>query len=300
MGWLTPVREESVHDSSGLLPPPCDTPGAARTGARWALSRPGDLCLGGWWLSGYRPRGSGRQAVGEVAAGDTSGARGLADDAVLGPSGHCGIVAARRCPVKADRVATGYTRRLIVRMMPPHSAEGGAHVLRRMRYGEPRRSAFLHGLRSGARRGRVAPELVAGLRVARLGDRLFAVILDTALLGALFAVVGMWAAARWGGVTPSGFAMTGDAGRPHVRRRRGLRLPLLLAARGALRRHDRQGHRGGEGLRTSAGTRAARSARSSATCCDSWTASPSTSSASWSPSSPGSASASGITSPGPT
>jgi uncharacterized RDD family membrane protein YckC len=52
-------------------------------------------------------------------------------------------------------------------------------------------------------------ELVAGLRVARLGDRLLAVILDTALLGAVFAVVGMWAAARWDGVTASGFEMTG-------------------------------------------------------------------------------------------
>ena len=49
----------------------------------------------------------------------------------------------------------------------------------------------------------------AGQRVARLGDRLLAVILDTALLAAVFAVVGMWAAGRWGGVTASGFEVTG-------------------------------------------------------------------------------------------
>ncbi len=54
-----------------------------------------------------------------------------------------------------------------------------------------------------------ASDFVAGLRVARLGDRLFALVLDTALLGSLFAVVGTWAAARWGGLTPSGFEVTG-------------------------------------------------------------------------------------------
>jgi uncharacterized RDD family membrane protein YckC len=51
--------------------------------------------------------------------------------------------------------------------------------------------------------------LVAGQRVARLGDRLFALILDTALLGALFALVGTWAAARWGGLTANGFDVKG-------------------------------------------------------------------------------------------
>ena len=45
--------------------------------------------------------------------------------------------------------------------------------------------------------------------VARLGDRLLAVILDTLLLAVTFAVVGMWAAGRWGGVTAGGFEMTG-------------------------------------------------------------------------------------------
>ncbi len=51
--------------------------------------------------------------------------------------------------------------------------------------------------------------LVAGLRVARLGDRLLAVILDTALLAAAFALAGSWVAKRWGGLTASGFEMTG-------------------------------------------------------------------------------------------
>lgn len=34
-------------------------------------------------------------------------------------------------------------------------------------------------------------------------------MLDTALIGAVFAVAGMWIATRWGGVTQSGFAITG-------------------------------------------------------------------------------------------
>jgi len=49
----------------------------------------------------------------------------------------------------------------------------------------------------------------AGSQVARLGDRMIAVVLDTILLGAAFAVVGMWAANRWGGVSESGFSVTG-------------------------------------------------------------------------------------------
>ncbi len=51
--------------------------------------------------------------------------------------------------------------------------------------------------------------LVGGLRVARLGDRLLAVILDAALLAAVFALVGSWTARRWGGLTVSGFEITG-------------------------------------------------------------------------------------------
>ena len=51
-----------------------------------------------------------------------------------------------------------------------------------------------------------SPYLPAGL-----GDRLLAVILDTVLIGAAFALAGMWAAARWGGATPTGFSLEGRA-----------------------------------------------------------------------------------------
>lgn len=51
--------------------------------------------------------------------------------------------------------------------------------------------------------------LVAGHRLARLGDRLLAVILDTLLIAGVFALTGMWAAARWGGVTEKGFSLEG-------------------------------------------------------------------------------------------
>ena len=51
--------------------------------------------------------------------------------------------------------------------------------------------------------------IVAGYRIAALGDRLIALILDTLLLLALFAVVGVWAGGRWGGITPTGFELTG-------------------------------------------------------------------------------------------
>jgi len=56
-----------------------------------------------------------------------------------------------------------------------------------------------------------APGL-AGPPVARLGDRMIAVVLDTVLLAAAFAAAGMWAATRWGGVTESGFSLTGKPG----------------------------------------------------------------------------------------
>jgi uncharacterized RDD family membrane protein YckC len=51
--------------------------------------------------------------------------------------------------------------------------------------------------------------IVAGYRVAALGDRLIALILDTALLMGLLAVVSTWAGSRWGGVTATGFDLTG-------------------------------------------------------------------------------------------
>ena len=50
---------------------------------------------------------------------------------------------------------------------------------------------------------------IAGQRLAWLGDRFIAIILDTIFLAAGFAAVGMWAAVRWGGVTESGFSLEG-------------------------------------------------------------------------------------------
>jgi uncharacterized RDD family membrane protein YckC len=71
------------------------------------------------------------------------------------------------------------------------------------------RFCFSCGAALSATAPRSPGNAVAGFAVARLGDRLLAVILDTALLGAAFVVSGMWIAAHWGGVTPSGFEMTG-------------------------------------------------------------------------------------------
>ena len=42
-----------------------------------------------------------------------------------------------------------------------------------------------------------------------MGDRLIATILDSIFLGAVFAVIGMYIAARMGGVTDSGFSLNG-------------------------------------------------------------------------------------------
>src|SRR4030042_246172 len=50
-----------------------------------------------------------------------------------------------------------------------------------------------------------------GYCVARLGDRLIAVALDSVLGVALFALIGMYAAVRLGGVTESGFSLGGGA-----------------------------------------------------------------------------------------
>ena len=46
---------------------------------------------------------------------------------------------------------------------------------------------------------------------AGLGDRFLAVILDAVLIAAVFALAGIWAAARWGGVTSAGFSLEGTA-----------------------------------------------------------------------------------------
>ncbi len=51
--------------------------------------------------------------------------------------------------------------------------------------------------------------LVGSFGVARMGDRLIATILDSIFLGAVFAVIGMYIAARMGGVTDSGFSLNG-------------------------------------------------------------------------------------------
>lgn len=50
---------------------------------------------------------------------------------------------------------------------------------------------------------------IGGRRISRLGDRLIAVILDTFLMGAAFAVIGMSVASKLGGVTEKGFSMEG-------------------------------------------------------------------------------------------
>lgn len=51
--------------------------------------------------------------------------------------------------------------------------------------------------------------LVAGYRVAGLGDRLIALILDTVMMMAVFAAVGTWVASLMGGRVTSGFWMEG-------------------------------------------------------------------------------------------
>ena len=57
----------------------------------------------------------------------------------------------------------------------------------------------------------VPPGVVAGYRLAHLGDRFLAVTLDTLIGLATFTVIGMWSAAKWGGVTASGFFVEGKA-----------------------------------------------------------------------------------------
>jgi uncharacterized RDD family membrane protein YckC len=68
--------------------------------------------------------------------------------------------------------------------------------------------------RAGRKVEAVAPPVAtvrvfSGPAIARLGDRMIAVVLDTVLMGAAFAVAGTWAATRWGGVTQGGFALSG-------------------------------------------------------------------------------------------
>ncbi len=50
---------------------------------------------------------------------------------------------------------------------------------------------------------------IAGRRVATLGDRLIAVILDSLLIAIFFAVFGMWYSVERGGITEGGFSLSG-------------------------------------------------------------------------------------------
>ncbi len=65
--------------------------------------------------------------------------------------------------------------------------------------------------------GEVSPQFeeisIGGNRISRLGDRLIAVLLDTFLMGAAFAVIGMFVASKFklGGVTAKGFSMEGKS-----------------------------------------------------------------------------------------
>jgi uncharacterized RDD family membrane protein YckC len=54
-----------------------------------------------------------------------------------------------------------------------------------------------------------AAPLIAGAPLAGIGDRAIAVVLDLVVVGAAFAVTGMWAAVRWGGATSNGFELNG-------------------------------------------------------------------------------------------
>lgn len=78
------------------------------------------------------------------------------------------------------------------------------------------RSSFLQnsgnssgGLRGGSQRNPSDEAALGGFVVARLGDRLIALALDTALLLSFLALIGMYSASRWGGITEQGFSLEG-------------------------------------------------------------------------------------------
>jgi len=50
---------------------------------------------------------------------------------------------------------------------------------------------------------------IAGAPIAPMSDRAIAAMLDIVVMSAAFAVIGMWAAVRWGGVTSNGFQLDG-------------------------------------------------------------------------------------------
>jgi uncharacterized RDD family membrane protein YckC len=59
--------------------------------------------------------------------------------------------------------------------------------------------------------GANSPTLAAGSVLAGIGDRAIAALLDIVVAASPFAVIGMWAAVRWGGATPNGFQLQGTA-----------------------------------------------------------------------------------------
>jgi uncharacterized RDD family membrane protein YckC len=64
---------------------------------------------------------------------------------------------------------------------------------------------------SAATQGANSPALATGSALAGIGDRAIAALLDIVVAASPFAVIGMWAAVRWGGVTPNGFQLQGTA-----------------------------------------------------------------------------------------
>jgi uncharacterized RDD family membrane protein YckC len=64
---------------------------------------------------------------------------------------------------------------------------------------------------AAATQGATSPALAAGSALAGIGDRAIATLLDIVVAASPFAVIGMWAAVRWGGVTPNGFELHGTA-----------------------------------------------------------------------------------------
>jgi uncharacterized RDD family membrane protein YckC len=63
---------------------------------------------------------------------------------------------------------------------------------------------------SGASTAAAQP-LVDDYILAAMGDRAIAALLDSIVIAILIIPVGMWAAVRWGGVTPNGFELQGTA-----------------------------------------------------------------------------------------
>lgn len=56
-----------------------------------------------------------------------------------------------------------------------------------------------------------APVFAGGATLAGMGDRAIAALLDSVVTAVLLVPLGMWAASRWGGITPSGFELHGIA-----------------------------------------------------------------------------------------